>query len=1725
MRAAASMIVTGALAFAGLFAASPAFAATPVYEIEGEWIDQPTGTVEGGDGITALWRVNVNDAEVPPSNDPVDNVVVTFVIDNALFEEIPDICLRSATDPDSGVAVDPISAISTDKTTLTCNLGTVNMGTAVSVMTPVSVLGPTGSHVTLSGTIDGQTVDLPEIPIENPFAMDMKWSGTSVSNWWNDDFTSILTNFQLSLWAVPGGDAGPASVTYRLTLTDNQGGVVTIADKPEGLGGVTEAVTGGCSAQGAYSPGHPLSTGASWSPALQAPAFGSCTLTAVAGQPGKFDLTISGIDYSQTQIPILDSASQALPSDRVPIGAAQLWFNVATTTGGSLSLSANAPTYTSVNGATFQDCYAADTPTGFGCTANNSTNKTRNLPGAFVHQWVRTFTGSGGTRADDTYTQPAGSLIQSWTSDAVVNANWSDNEQRSLCTTIDTRYVTYESHFVQNIESAPHQIQYYVGNDATVNPAAGNAAYNPDQFDCGITSGWVNTAPADLSTVKAVRVNYLQSAYAEAGAGAFVLRVNQRLNADLEVGQDVWTFGSTLRPTTGWIGPDVQAEWTETPDARYPHTTGRRDIVRIVLATPAIRKSADKATFVPGVPAEFTLTYSANWTGAGPDEVDDFVIEDVLPAGMTYVEGSASPEPVVTIVNGAQVLTWTLDDVTTNEWHTLTYQVVGDNSIVPGTRFRNVATATLANATSNPAAATVTSSANGYTTLIKTSDVDYIPNNAGDGVGTGSWTITLESHDPFDQAYTDTIDILPYNGDGRGTDYSGSYVLDSVTAPVGAIVYYTDADPATITYDPADPSNGSAGSIVGNTVGWTTVKPANPTAVRVIGGVLESGGSFAFQVQITTNGAEPQDVYVNSAQARAEHTELVMRTSAALTVTDYIVEKTSNPNGGTVIPGQVVEYTVTVTQQGDVPAGALFTDDLSDVLDDAVYNGDVSATHGAATIVDGELSWEGDVPVGEVATITYSVTVKTTDLIEAEGNWILKNVVTSPGCESVDSCSPPANPVGDYRFSKTSDPASGSDVTADDVVTYHVQISHIGAAAVEKASVTDDLSAVLDDATWNDDAEATDGTLEYTDGELVWTGDLEVGQVVDITYSVTVTGHGDWQLANIVSDACTTDDDGCVPPPPGGRCVAAADGNPDCQTVHQIGSYEISKGSDPVTGSDVQVGDTVTYTVTVTQLGLAGVDASITDDLSDVIDDASWNGDLVASQGDASYEDGVLEWSGELAVGDVVTITYSVTVLPEGDLTLRNVVSSPDPFVECVLTDGQDEPCTTEHYKGRFVYSKTSNPKPGSTVEEGDVVTYTVTVAQVGPGSVSGASLVDDISDVLEVTTWNDDATATSGEVVRDGDQVTWVGDLAVGQTVTITYSVTVNVQEDAEFRNAVTSDDPRGACVDAADGNPDCETEHFIYKGNFVYSKTSDPASGSTVEEGDVVTYTVTVEQVGRGPVRGASLVDDISDVLEVASWNDDAQATSGEVVRDGDQVTWVGDLEVGQTVTITYSVTVGDQEDAEFRNVVTSDDPRGSCVDAADGNPDCQTEHNTYTGEFVYSKTSNPTSGSTVAEGNVVTYTVTVAQVGVGPVRSASLVDDISDVLQVASWNDDAQATSGEVVRDGDQLTWVGDLEVGQTVTITYSVTVGAKKDVTFRNVVTSDDPRGACVDAADGNPDCKTVHNTPSSLAITGLLLSPWTLTGAAVMIVGGGLLVLLARRRRQAAEQSVDIDELF
>uniref|UniRef100_UPI003CFA1BAF DUF7927 domain-containing protein n=1 Tax=Nocardioides sp. LHG3406-4 TaxID=2804575 RepID=UPI003CFA1BAF len=224
-------------------------------------------------------------------------------------------------------------------------------------------------------------------------------------------------------------------------------------------------------------------------------------------------------------------------------------------------------------------------------------------------------------------------------------------------------------------------------------------------------------------------------------------------------------------------------------------------------------------------------------------------------------------------------------------------------------------------------------------------------------------------------------------------------------------------------------------------------------------------------------------------------------------ITNYVTRKDSDPLPGTPLqPGEVVHYTISVTQQGSVPAEAVFTDALADVLDDATYNGDAKATIGTVEYVNGALAWNGTIPVGQVAQVTYSVTVKGA---KALGNRDLVNPVTSPGCvvkdgQTVDCDT--KHPVPEFDLKLTKKVLGSHEVAVGDKVRYRLQVTNLGPdVAPAPITVSDKLPKGLELKGAKGSGWVCKVKKAYDNASCVLDADLQVGQQAPAIIVVTKT--------------------------------------------------------------------------------------------------------------------------------------------------------------------------------------------------------------------------------------------------------------------------------------------------------------------------------------------------------------------------------------------------------------------------------------------------------------------------------------------------------------------------------------------------------------------------------------------------------------------------------------------
>jgi len=240
-----------------------------------------------------------------------------------------------------------------------------------------------------------------------------------------------------------------------------------------------------------------------------------------------------------------------------------------------------------------------------------------------------------------------------------------------------------------------------------------------------------------------------------------------------------------------------------------------------------------------------------------------------------------------------------------------------------------------------------------------------------------------------------------------------------------------------------------------------------------------------------------------------------------------------------------------------------------------------------------------------------------------------------------------------------------------------------------------------------------------------------------------------------------------------------------------------------------------------------------------------------------------------------------------------------------------------------------------SATTPGSAVSYTITVADTGPTPYTAATITDPLDGVLNDGTYGNNAAATTGTVSYASPVLTWTGDLAPGQTATITYTVTVNNPDtgDKHLVNTVTSATQGSNCPPGGT-SPACTATVTDLIPALTITKT---ASVSTTSPGSSVGYTITVADTGQTSYSPATVTDSLSGVLGDAAYNGDAAATAGTVSYASPVLTWTGSLAPGGTATITYSVTVDNPDTGGkvLTNTATSTTTGSNCPAGSTGSP----------------------------------------------------------------------------------------------------------------------------------------------------------------------------------------------
>ena len=772
--------------------------------------------------------------------------------------------------------------------------------------------------------------------------------------------------------------------------------------------------------------------------------------------------------------------------------------------------------------------------------------------------------------------------------------------------------------------------------------------------------------------------------------------------------------------------------------------------------------------------------------------------------------------------------------------------------------------------------------------------------------------------------------------------------------------------------------------------------------------------------------------------------------SADVTVPEITPDKIVdiiNPNFG-----DAVTYTVTVTNNGIWDANNVV---VKDVLGEGLKF--VSAT--------GEYTWDEDsrtvtwvVDLANGKSQTFYVTAV------AESYGVLTNIV-SVGDKSASADVTVPEIIPDKTVN-VANPNFGDDVN------YTVTVSNDGIGDANNVVIVDRLGEGLTFVSASDN-----GVWDPVKRTVTWIVDLAKGEFKVFNVIATVSAYG-----NILNTVVVGDKSSSV----------------------NIAVPEIIPGKS-VDVENPNFGDTVTYTVTVTNNGIVDAKNVV------VVDHLDKGLKYVSSSNNGVYDAAThtVTWIVDIDADSSLDLT--VTAVAEAYGVLTNIVSVGDKSASADVTVPEITPAKTVNI---------TNPNFG------DKVDYTIKVTNDGIGDANNIVVKDVLGEGLKFV-------SATGEYTWDEDSrtVTWVVDLANGKSQT--FYVTAVAESYGVLTNIVSVGD-KSASAD-------------VTVPEIIPDKTVNVANPNF---GDDVNYTVTVSNDGIGDANNVVIVDRLGEGLTFVSASDNG--VWDPVKRT---VTWIVDLAKGESRTfyvnatvvgygnvsnslvvgnktasvnvtvpeinpdktvnvanpnfgddVTYTVTVSNDGIGDAKGVVVRDvlgeglkfvsatgnytfDEKTNIitwiVDLAKGESKVFTVNATVSGYgnvsnslVVGNKTAsvnvtvpeiNPDKTVNVANpnfGDDVTYTVTVSNDGIGDAKGVVVKDTLGKGLKFIS------ATGNYTFDEAtNTITWIVDLAKGESKVFTVNATVDAYGNVT-NSLVVGNKTASVNVTVPEINPD-KTVN----------------------------------------------------
>ncbi len=922
-----------------------------------------------------------------------------------------------------------------------------------------------------------------------------------------------------------------------------------------------------------------------------------------------------------------------------------------------------------------------------------------------------------------------------------------------------------------------------------------------------------------------------------------------------DVFTSVWTFRAVAPGTSG-----ITSFITDESGGSFHYNADFPDTITITVRGKAdlrLEKTVDNPTPNIGDNVTFTITVYND----GPNAATNVAVEDILPAGLTYVSDTPS-QGTYNNVTGI----WTVGTINSGASATLqiTAQVTGSGTIT------NIAQV---------------NASDQY-------DPDSIPDNdnpAEDDQDSAS--ITVQQADLRMEKIVDNAS--PNVGDN--VTFTITVYNDGPDAATNVTV--EDILPAGLTYVSDTPSQGSYNNVTGI---WTVGTLNNgATATLQITAQVTGSGTITNTAQVETSDQyDPDSTPGNSNPAEDD------QKSASITVqqADLRMDKTvDDPTPGI---GDNVTFTITVYNDGPDAATNVAVEDIlpagltyvSDTPSQGTYN-NVTGIWTVGTINSGaSATLQITAQVTSTGTITNIAQVNASDQYDPDSTPDNDN----PAEDDQDSAVITAEQA-DLRMEKIVDNPTPN---VGDNVTFTITVYNDGPDAATNVAVEDILPAGL---TYVSDT-PSQGTYNNVTG--IWTvGTINSGASATLQITAQVTGTG--AITNIAQVNASDQYDPDSTPD---NDNPAEDDQDSTTVTTQAADLRMEKTVDNPTPN---VGDNVTFTITVYN---DGPDAATNVAVEDILPAGLTYVSDTPSQGTYNNVTGI--WTvGTINNGASATLQITAQVTGTGAITNIAQVNASDqydpdstPDNDNPAEDDQDSAVINAEQADLRMEKTVDNPTPNV----GDNVTFTITVYNDGPSAATNVAVEDIlpagltyVSDTPSQGTYNNVTGIWTVGTVNNGASATLQITAQVAGTGTITNIAQVNASDQYDSDSTPDNDNPaeddQGSAVISTQA-ADLRMEKSV--------------NNPTPNVGDNVTFTITVYNDGPSAATNVAVEDIlpagltyVSDTPSQGTYNNVTGIWTVGTINSGASATLQITAQVTGTGTITNiaQVNASDQYDPD--------------------------------------------------------------------------------------------------------------------------------------------------------------------------------------------------------------------